>query len=82
MRSPAPLKPRSVTRRPGAGVLEVTSGYVALEHGDRESIIPAGLVCLTDPGLGPGTPFSTTATVELRAALARLASPPEGPQTG
>ena len=56
----------------GVGVLEVTSGYVALEHGDRESIIPAGLVCLTYPGLGPGTPFSTAATVEFRAALNRF----------
>lgn len=56
----------------GVGVLEVTSGYVALEHGDRQAIVPAGLVCLTQPGIGPGTPFSTLASVEFRAALNRF----------
>lgn len=56
----------------GVGVLEVTSGYVALAHGDRESIVPAGLTCLTQPGAGPGTPFSTRASVEFRAALNRF----------
>lgn len=56
----------------GAGTLEVTSGYVALEHAGLESIIPAGLMCLTRPGIGPGTPFSVNASPELRAALDRF----------
>jgi ferric-dicitrate binding protein FerR (iron transport regulator) len=56
----------------GAGVLEVTAGYVALEHAGRESIIPAGLMCLTRPGAGPGTPFSVDAPLELRDALERF----------
>lgn len=56
----------------GAGVLEVTSGYVALEHAGLESIIPAGLMCLTRPGIGPGTPFANDTTPELRAALDRF----------
>ena len=41
----------------GRGLLHVTSGYVALETGARESIVPAGAACLTKPGAGPGTPF-------------------------
>ena len=56
----------------GLGVLEVTSGYVALEHQGRTSIIPAGLKCLTRPGAGPGTPFAADAPTEFRAALGRF----------
>ena len=56
----------------GAGVLHVTSGYVALEHGDRESIIPAGLMCVTRPDAGPGIPFAADASAEFRAALDRF----------
>jgi hypothetical protein len=53
----------------GAGELRVTSGYVALEHDGRESIIPAGQRCITRPGAGPGTPFASDAPATLRAAL-------------
>jgi len=56
----------------GASVLEVTSGYVALEHGGRESIIPSGLMCITRPGAGPGTPFAVTASTEFRQAIDRF----------
>lgn len=56
----------------GAGILEVTAGYVALAHAGLESIIPATYLCLTRPGIGPGTPFSAEASVELRAALDRF----------
>lgn len=56
----------------GAGILEVTSGYVALEHGGLESIIPAGLMCRTRPGFGPGTPFAVNTAPELRDALAQF----------
>lgn len=56
----------------GDGTLVVTSGYVALEHQGHESIIPAGLMCLTRPGAGPGTPFSTEAPAEFRTALGRF----------
>ncbi|MFZ5493742.1 MAG: FecR domain-containing protein [Verrucomicrobiota bacterium] len=54
----------------GAGTLEVTAGYVSLEYGGLESIVPAGLMCLTRPGFGPGTPFANNASQELRDALA------------
>lgn len=53
----------------GNGELHVTAGYVALEHGARESIIPSGLRCLTRRGSGPGTPFHSDTAPELRAAI-------------
>lgn len=56
----------------GAGLLHVTSGYVALEHDGRESIIPAGFKCATRQRFGPGTPFAADAPDALRAALARF----------
>ncbi|HUR60033.1 MAG TPA: FecR domain-containing protein, partial [Opitutaceae bacterium] len=56
----------------GGGVLEVTSGYVALEHRGQESIIRAGFKCLTRAKQGPGTPFSAEAPDPLRRALERF----------
>ncbi len=56
----------------GDGALHVTLGYVALEHGDRESLIPARAMCLTRKGAGPGTPFVEDAPVALRDALERF----------
>ncbi len=56
----------------GGGLLHVTTGYVALEHGGRESIVPAGVMCWTRRGVGPGTPFADDAPAELRAALRRF----------
>lgn len=53
----------------GDGELHVTAGYVALEHGGREAIIPYGLKCHTRRGVGPGTPYAAEASAELRAAL-------------
>jgi len=41
----------------GRSVLHVTAGWVAFETKDRESMVPAGAACLTQPGVGPGTPF-------------------------
>lgn len=53
----------------GASVLRVTSGWVALEHSGRESIVPSGAMCITRPGRGPGTPFEEDAPGKLRQAL-------------
>lgn len=55
----------------GGSTLRVTSGYVALEHQGRESTIPAGAMCLTRKGSGPGTPFAADAAPELKQALVR-----------
>lgn len=56
----------------GNSKLNVTSGFVALERGGLESIIPAGASCLTMKGKGLGTPFSTEATPEFERALRRF----------
>lgn len=56
----------------GDGELHVLTGYVALEHGTREAIVPRGLKCLTRRRDGPGTPFAANASAELRAALTRF----------
>jgi hypothetical protein len=56
----------------GRGLLHVTSGYVALDDGARESIVPAGAACLTKPGAGPGTPFFEDAPAEMVGSLAKL----------
>jgi hypothetical protein len=56
----------------GDGELHVTLGYVALEHGDRESLIPAKVKCLTRRNVGPGTPFDEDAPEALRLALKRF----------
>ncbi|MCI0707884.1 MAG: zf-HC2 domain-containing protein [Ignavibacteriae bacterium] len=53
----------------GSSTLEVTSGWVALEFGGRESIVPAGNVCATRPGFGPGTPHREDASGTFKHAL-------------
>ena len=53
----------------GNSKLNVMSGFVALERGGRESIVPAGAACLTMKGKGLGTPFSSVATPEFERAL-------------
>jgi hypothetical protein len=56
----------------GDSFLQVTSGFVALQSDGRESIVPAGAMCLTRKGKGPGTPFSAETSKEFRAALERF----------
>jgi hypothetical protein len=56
----------------GAGLLRVTSGWVALQLKDRESIVPAEAACETRPGVGPGTPYFEDASAEFRAALSKI----------
>ena len=56
----------------GASLLRVTSGWVALQLRDRESVVPAGAACATRPGIGPGTPYFEDASQTFRAALTRL----------
>lgn len=53
----------------GNSKLHVTAGFVALERDGRESIVPAGAVCLTKKGKGLGTPFSVDASVNFQNAL-------------
>ncbi|MCA1594252.1 MAG: FecR domain-containing protein [Acidobacteria bacterium] len=53
----------------GRSLLHVTSGWVALETPGRESMVPAGAACVTQPGAGPGTPFFEDAPDALVEAL-------------
>ena len=56
----------------GRSILHVTSGWVALEMKGRESIVPAGAICVTQPGKGPGTPYFDDVSARFREALSRL----------
>lgn len=56
----------------GAGLLQVTSGWVAFELEGRESFVPAGARCETRPEIGPGTPYFEDASEAFREALAKL----------
>lgn len=56
----------------GRSVLHVTSGWVELALKERESIVPAGAICVTEPGKGPGTPYFDDASARFREALTRL----------
>jgi FecR-like protein/putative zinc finger protein len=53
----------------GDGRLSVTSGWVALQTKERESIVPAEASCETRLGTGPGTPYFDDSTPEFREAL-------------
>jgi hypothetical protein len=56
----------------GRSVLHVTAGWVALASRGRESIVPAGAICVTEPGKSPGTPYFDDASERFRRALERL----------
>ncbi|MDT4954809.1 MAG: hypothetical protein QOJ02_2947 [Acidobacteriota bacterium] len=56
----------------GRSILHVTSGWVALELKGRESVVPAGAVCVTEVGKGPGTPYFDDASEKFRDALSKL----------
>jgi hypothetical protein len=53
----------------GTGSLQVTLGWVALEWGGREALVPAGASCRTRPKTGPGTPAFDDAPQFLKQAL-------------
>jgi FecR-like protein/putative zinc finger protein len=53
----------------GGSLLLVTSGWVALQLENRESMVPAGAACETRKGIGPGTPYFVDATLQFREAL-------------
>lgn len=53
----------------GNGLLRVTRGWVSFEWQGRESLVPAGALCRTRAGAGPGTPFFEDAPNSLNVAL-------------
>ena len=56
----------------GFGRIAVESGWVAFEHKGRESFIPQNAVCLTRPGVGPGTPWYGDVPAAMQDALTIL----------
>jgi hypothetical protein len=60
----------------GYGLLRVTSGWVALELDDLQSMIPAGAEAATRPGLGPGTAYFSDARPQFKEALATFDTSP------
>ncbi len=56
----------------GAGLVRVTTGWVGFEFQGRESFVPAGALCATRPGVGPGTPYFKDTSKAFRAALITL----------
>jgi predicted anti-sigma-YlaC factor YlaD len=53
----------------GAGELRMTTGWAALEFKGRQSLVPAGAICRTKPGAGPGTPYFEDASSALKGAV-------------
>lgn len=62
----------------GGTAIEVTSGWVWLEHPDGISMVPAGARAVTHPGSPPGTPWFTDADPRLPPALASVDAGGEG----
>jgi len=58
----------------GASELRVTFGYVELTGHGKTALVPAGALCETRPGRGPGVPFAADAPPAWREALSRLDS--------
>ncbi len=61
----------------GASKLRVTSGWVALQLKDRESIVPAEASCDTQPGVGPGTPYFNDSSPVFRESLKKIDFDPD-----
>ena len=61
----------------GASKLQVTSGWVALALKDRESMVPAGASCETQPGIGPGTPYFEDSSATFRESLRKVDFDPD-----
>jgi len=55
----------------GNGLLRVSTGWVAFQHGGHESFIPAGAQCRTSKRDGPGIPFYEDAPPALQSAVDR-----------
>src|SRR5688572_8578871 len=53
----------------GTGELRMTSGWAALEFKGRESLVPAGAICRTRAGAGPGMPYFEDASDTFKRAV-------------
>ncbi len=59
-------------RRPFDGLLQVRSGWVGLQRGDREVLVPAGASCRIDARSGPGIPYFDNASETFRRILSGM----------
>ena len=55
----------------GAGLVSVSTGWVAFQTGRVESFIPAGAACRTRRQIGPSLPYFTDASAAFTSAIAR-----------
>jgi hypothetical protein len=62
----------------GAGLLRVEAGWVGFEHRGLQSLVPAGALCATRTGIGPGTPSFETASPAFSEALEAIDFGPAG----
>jgi hypothetical protein len=62
----------------GAGLLRVEAGWVGFENGGLQSLVPAGAICATRTGVGPGTPHFETASAAFADALETIDFGPPG----
>jgi len=53
----------------GSSLLRVTVGWVDLQRGFRQSLVPAGAAAESRPGIGPGAPYFEDAPPAFRDAL-------------
>ena len=53
----------------GVSILRVTVGWVDLQHGFRQSLVPAGAAAESRPGIGPGAPYFADSSERFREAL-------------
>ena len=56
----------------GDGLLQVRSGWVGLQRGDREVLVPAGASCRIDARSGPGIPYFDNASETFRRILSGM----------
>jgi hypothetical protein len=61
----------------GHGTVYVISGWVEFQTDSRSVIVPAGAEAMTQPELGPGTPYFSDAPPALKAAVAEFDSHPD-----
>ena len=58
----------------GLAELHVTSGWVQLERGSRQSLVPAGAMAVIRPEAGPGAPYYEDSAPKFIEALAPSSS--------
>jgi hypothetical protein len=64
----------------GGSELRMTTGWASLEWQGRESLVPAGAMCHTRPGAGPGMPYFEDASAAFRTAADAFSFGSAGPE--